>query len=276
MRTFPVVSRQLISTVSQQDRLGYTNVMDVDRCLERIEYRGSTEPTLYTLRNLQMAFLRTVPFENLDIHLGRKIELSSESIYEKIVSRKRGGFCYECNILFFDLLNTLGFQVEYLSARMVKGTTVGAEYDHMVLLVTLEQDYLVDVGNGQSCREPLRIDGTNNATSEGYRYTVGAHDTDHALYYQQSNAKRTPRYLFTLKPRKQADFSGMCHYHQTSPDSVFTQRRLVTIATAEGRVTLTDMSLSITKGGEQQERMLSSETEYSEILKQYFGIEIDN
>ncbi|MGD8877589.1 MAG: arylamine N-acetyltransferase, partial [Syntrophobacterales bacterium] len=64
--------------------------MDVDRCLERIGYRGSTKPALYTLQNLQMAFLQTVPFENLDIHLGRKIELSSESIYEKIVSRKRG------------------------------------------------------------------------------------------------------------------------------------------------------------------------------------------
>ena len=97
------------------------NVMDVDRCLERIGYRGSTDPTLHTIRNLQMAFLRTVPFENLDIHLGRKIELASGSIYEKIVSRKRGGFCYECNILFFDLLNSLDFEVEYLSARMVKG-----------------------------------------------------------------------------------------------------------------------------------------------------------
>ena len=251
-------------------------MIDVDRCLERFGYSGSTEPTLYTLRSLQMAFLRKVPFENLDIHLGRKIELSSESIYEKIVSRRRGGFCYECNILFFDLLKALGFQVEYLSARMVKGTAVGPKYDHMVLLVTLEQDYLVDVGNGQSCREPLRIDGTNNAISEGYTYTVGAHGKDHALYYQQSNAEWTPRFLFTLKPSKRADFSGMCHYHQTSPDSVFTQHRLVTIATAEGRVTLTDMLLSITKEGELQERVLSSETEYSETLKQYFGIKIDN
>ena len=252
------------------------NLMDVDHCLERIGYRGSTEPTPYTLGNLQMAFLRTVPFENLDIHLGRKIELASESIYEKIVSRKRGGFCYECNILFFDLLKQLGFKVEYLSARMVKGTTAGPEYDHMVLHVTLEEDYLVDVGNGQSCREPLRIDGTNSATSEGYTYTIGAHGKDHALYYQQSNAEWAPRFLFTLKPRKRADFSDMCHYHQTSPDSVFTQRRLVTIATADGRVTLTDMLLSITKEGDLQERVLGSETEYSVTLKQYFGIEIDN
>jgi N-hydroxyarylamine O-acetyltransferase len=223
-----------------------------------------------------MAFLRKVPFENLDIHLGQKIELSSESIYEKIVSRRRGGFCYECNILFFDLLKALGFQVEYLSARLVKGTAVGPECDHMVLLVTLGQDYLVDVGNGQSCREPLQMNGTNSASSEGYTYTVGIHGKDYALYYQQSNAEWMPRFLFTLKPRERAEFSGMCHYHQTSPDSVFTQRRLVTLATAEGRVTLTDMLLSITKERELQERVLRSETEYCETLKQYFGIEIDS
>jgi N-hydroxyarylamine O-acetyltransferase len=220
--------------------------------------------------------LLKVPFENFDIHLGRQINLSAESIYDKIVSRRRGGFCYECNILFFNLLNELGFQAEYLSARMVKGSTVGPEYDHMVILVNLEHDYLVDVGNGQSCREPLRIDGTNTAISEGYTYRVGTYGKGHALYYQQSDAAWMPRFLFTLTPRNRAEFSGMCHYHQTSPESVFTQRRLVTIATTEGRVTLTDMRLTITKGVEIQESVLTSEKDYYEILKQNFGIEIDS
>lgn len=221
-----------------------------------------------------MAFLLKVPFENLDIHLGRKITLSSESIYKKIVSRKRGGFCYECNILFFDLLKGLGFQVDYLSARMVKGSTAGPEYDHMVLLVHLEHDYLADVGNGQSCREPLRIDGSNRATSEGYRYRVGTYGKDCTLYYRRSDAAWKPRFLFTLTPRDRAEFSDMCHYHQTSPDSVFTQQRLATISTLEGRTTLTDMRLSITKGAEKQERLVNSEDEYYEILEQNFGIEI--
>jgi N-hydroxyarylamine O-acetyltransferase len=223
-------------------------MIDIDRCLKRIGYIGPTEPNLFTLRALQRAFLLKVPFENLDIHLGRQISLASESIYEKIVSRKRGGFCYECNILFFDLLNELGFQVEYLSARMVKGGTAGPEYDHMVILVNLEHDYLVDVGNGQSCREPLRIDGTNRSISEGYEYRVGTYGKGYALYYQQSDTAWTPRFLFTLIPRERGAFSGMCHYHQTSPESVFTQRRLATIATKEGRVTLTDMRIAITKG----------------------------
>ena len=248
--------------------------MDVDRCLERIGYSGPTTPTLQTLRALQMAFLLKVPFENLDIHFGRKIELFSESIYEKIVSRRRGGFCYECNILFFDLLNALGFKVVYLSARMVKGNAVGPEYDHMVLLITLEHEYLVDVGNGQSCREPLRIDGTNSATSEGYTYRADSHGHDLALYYQQADASWKPRFLFALTPRKRLEFLDMCHYHQRSPDSIFTQHRLTTIAKVEGRVSLTDMRLEITEGSDKQERVLGSNKEYFNILKHYFGIEI--
>lgn len=249
-------------------------MIDVDHCLERIGYTGPIEPNLSTLRALQRAFLLKIPFENLDIHLGRQIDLSPESIYEKIVLRRRGGFCYECNILFFNLLNELGFQADYLSARMVERGTVGPEYDHMVILVNLEHEYLVDVGNGQSCREPLRIDGTNRAISEGYTYRVSTYNKAYALYYKQTDTAWAPRFLFTLTPKDRAEFSGMCHYHQTSLDSLFTQHRLVTIATVEGRVTLTDMQLSITKGAEKQGSVLNSEGEYSKTLNQYFGIEI--
>jgi N-hydroxyarylamine O-acetyltransferase len=251
-------------------------VIDIDRCLKRIEYIGATEPNLSTLQTLQRAFLQKVPFENLDIHLGRQINLSPESIYEKIVLRRRGGFCYECNILFLHLLNELGFQTDYLSARMVMGSSVGPEYDHLVIMVNLEHDYMVDVGNGQSCREPLRIDGTNRAFSEGYTYRVGTYGKGYALYYQKPDTVWAPRFLFTLIPRDRIEFSDMCHYHQTSPESVFTQRRLVTIATKEGRITLNDMQLTITKGGKIEESVLTSEDEYYENLNQYFGIEIDS
>ena len=250
-------------------------MIDIESCLERIEYKGPTEPTLDTLRGLQKAFLLKVPFENLDIHLGRRISLGSESIYKKIVTGKEGDFATNA-IYFFSISSVgLGFQVKYLSARMVKGSSLTPEYDHMVLLVRLQYDYLVDVGNGQSCREPLRIDGSNWAASEGYTYRAGSHGKDYALYFRQPEGAWTPRFLFTLTPRDRAEFSDMCHYHQTSPDSIFTKHRLVTIATPEGRVTLTDRQLSITKGAERQERGIDSEEEYLEILKEYFGIEID-
>src|SRR5437764_12252268 len=90
--------------------------VDIQRYLERINYHGSLEPTLQTLQALHEAHLLAVPFENLDIHLGRKILLDEESLWKKIVEQGRGGFCYELNGLFAWLLRALGFQVDLLSA----------------------------------------------------------------------------------------------------------------------------------------------------------------
>ena len=108
--------------------------MDVDALLTRIGYNGSREPTLESLEGLHRAFLLAVPFENLDIHIGRTISLDPDAIFEKIVTRRRGGFCYECNGLFAELLSALGYSVERLSARMALSGNIGPEFDHMVLL----------------------------------------------------------------------------------------------------------------------------------------------
>lgn len=248
--------------------------MDIDRTLERIAHRGSREPSLDTLRGLQRAFLLHVPFENLDIHLDREISLSPDRVYEKIVTRRRGGFCYECNGLFTDLLTALGFRVTVLSARMALGGAVCPEFDHMVLQVDLDAPYLVDAGNGQSCREPLRMDGSNESTSEGYAYRVSPHDADMALCWREDGAGWAPRFLFSLTPRCRTDFAGMCHYHQTSPESLFTRKRLVTLATESGRVTLTDWRLVTTQDGRREERDLASEAEYRVCLRERFGIEL--
>ena len=247
--------------------------VDIDRTLERIAYRGSREPSLDTLRDLQHAFLMRVPFENLDIHLGHEISLSPDRVYEKIVTRRRGGFCYECNGLFTDLLTVLGFRVTVLSARMALGGAVCPEFDHMAMQVDLDAPYLVDVGNGQSCREPLRMDGSNENTSEGYTYRVGRHAAERALYWREDGADWAPRFLFSLTPRRRADFAGMCHYHQTSPESLFTRKRLITLATESGRVTLTDWRLVTTQDGRREEWDLASEAEYRTCLREQFGIE---
>jgi len=248
--------------------------MDIDHYLNRIEYHGDTGPTLDTLRGLHQAFLLTVPFENLDIHLGRKLSLSPERIYDKIVVKKRGGFCYECNILFYELLHRLGFRLEYLSARMVQGRSIGAEYDHMALNVHLDHDYLADVGNGLSFREPLPINGGSTSTPENLTYRIGHHDNNLALCYRKPDADWRPLFLFSLIPRERAEFSGMCHHHQTSPESIFTRHRIVTKALPKGRVTLAGMRLTVTNGVEKETRMVTSEDEYHDILKHTFGITI--
>jgi N-hydroxyarylamine O-acetyltransferase len=250
--------------------------LDRGRALERIGYRGSLEPSYQALRALQRAFLLSVPFENLDIHLGRRITLAPEPTYAKIVREGRGGFCYECNGLFSDLLAQLGFRVSFLSARMALGGEIGQEYDHMVLLVELDEPYLVDVGNGQSCREPLRIEGCDQSSAEGITYRVGPHGRELALWYREEGSEWRPRYLFDTRPRSRSAFAEMCRYHQTSPNSLFTRGRLITLAQAEGRLTLVGMRLITSVAGTAHECELGSEEEYRRCLRDRFGIELDH
>ena len=136
------------------------NVLDY---LKRIHYRGTLEPTAATLRALHVAHLQQVPFENLDIHRRRLFDLDPAALFDKIVTRRRGGFCYELNGLFALLLEQLGFKVTRLAARVVgEDGRVGAEFDHLTLQVQcLDQSnslWLADVGFGDSFLEPLRFE----------------------------------------------------------------------------------------------------------------------
>src|SRR5215213_9188134 len=111
--------------------------MDVQAYLRRINYRGEFAPTAAALRELHRAHLLAVPFENLDIHLGRPIVLEQQALFDKIVTRWRGGFCYELNGLFALLLRDLGFNVTLLAAGVARADgSFGPEFDHLTLLVT--------------------------------------------------------------------------------------------------------------------------------------------
>src|ERR1044071_1207906 len=133
--------------------------MNIDAYLERINYTGSLEPTPETLRALQVAHLFAVPFENLSIHAGEPIVLDEDALFGKIVENRRGGFCYEANGLFAGLLRALGFDVGMLSAGVARREGgFGPDFDHMALMVTLAERWLVDVGFGDSFLEPLLLD----------------------------------------------------------------------------------------------------------------------
>ena len=248
--------------------------MNVDTILSRIRYLGSREPTSDTLRSLQHAFLESVPFENLDIHVGQWISLDPGLIYEKIVGRRRGGFCYECNGLFAELLAALGYKVSRVSARMATDGRIGPEFDHMVLLVSLDREYLADVGNGRSVRDPLPLEGDETSEAEGIEYRVGAYAAGYALYYRKAGSDWLPRFLFSTIPRVQSEFSEMCEYHQSSPHSTFTQKRLATLATPRGRITLLNSRLIELSGEEQKEQELASEDEVMRCLRSRFGLEL--
>lgn len=248
--------------------------MDITAYLHRIDYAGSLEPTADVLRELHHAHILTVPFENLDIHLGRPIVLNEEHLFDKIVSHRRGGFCYELNGLFAALLKELGFEVDLLSAGVYDDGRFGPEFDHLILQVRLEEDWLADVGFGDSFREPLRLHESGKQVQAGVPYRIEHQSSGWKLSSMDGFGRWRSSYRFSLKPRELSEFREMCQYHQTSPDSSFTQKRLCTRATYEGRITLSEMRLIITNGGQRTEHMLVNEEEYLSALDQHFGIRL--
>jgi N-hydroxyarylamine O-acetyltransferase len=253
--------------------------MDVHAYLARIDYHASTEPTIDTLRGLHRAHLFAVPFENLDIEAGRKIVLDESKLLSKVVDQRRGGFCYELNGAFAALLRTLGFSVTLLSARVSreKGGE-GPEFDHLALRVDIggdpEDPWLSDVGFGDSFLEPLRLQTRIEQHDPAGKFRLRR--IAERLQLDRLNAAGVWRrqYSFTLEPRQLSDFAAMCHYHQTSPESHFTQNRICSRATPDGCLTLSGMKWIVTRNGHRNEEVLNSEEERTRILREQFGIRL--
>jgi N-hydroxyarylamine O-acetyltransferase len=246
--------------------------MDRQAYLERIGYAGALAPTLETLRGLHRAHLLTVPFENLDIP-HRPIVLDEARLFEKIVTRRRGGFCYELNGLFAWLLRDLGYQVTLLSARVMGQDGLGPEFDHLALRVQLEDAWLADVGFGDSYVLPPKLEAGYVYPEARSAYRIAQDGEQWALEeraFQQSDW--SPQHYFTLIPRRLSDFDEMCRYHQSSPDSPFTKRRVCSRATETGRITLRDDRLIITDGGERRETPIDDAQAYADALEAHFGI----
>lgn len=248
--------------------------LEVHAYLERIRYRGPVTPTTETLRDLHVAHLLTVPFENLSIHAGEPIVLDCAALFQKVVRRKRGGFCYELNGLFGELLRCLGFEVRMLSAE-VMGTDgrFTREFDHMALLVSLEEDWLADVGFGDCIREPIRLNEHDERDRSQFRIT-GTSSGKFDLQRLRPGGAWETQYRFGLEPHALLEYEPMCRYHQTSRQSYFTQSRICSLATVSGRVTISGERLILTDGESRNERMIRDEAEYAGLLQQYFGIKM--
>jgi len=250
--------------------------MNIEPYLRRINYTGPTEPTARTLRELHIAHLLAAPFENLDIHLGREIVLDEEKLLSKIVRQRRGGFCYELNGAFAVLLRELGFEVAMLSAGVARAEGgFDPPFDHMTLMVRLEERWLADVGFGDSFREPLLLDSRDEQPQNGDAYRLVDAEEEHLILERREAETWNPQYRFTLQPYALSDFAEMCRYHQTSPESPFTQRRTCSLATPEGRITVTGMRLITTARGSRDERELSGPADYANALREHFGVTLD-
>jgi N-hydroxyarylamine O-acetyltransferase len=222
--------------------------------------------------------LLSIPFENLDIHFGRPIVLSEDAFYEKIIKHHRGGFCYELNGSFAGLLTGLGFKVRMLSARVAsKSGGFSPEFDHMTLLVALKGRWLADVGFGDSFTEPKRLDYSGPQSENGKVYRI-TRRSGRRLLSRWDAKKRLwePQYMFSLRPRKLEDFVRRCRYQQTSPNSHFKKGRLCTLLMRNGRVTLTNTKLIVTKGRKRIERPVRGGGEFDRLLRKWFDMNLQN
>src|ERR1700674_1780666 len=184
--------------------------MDIEAYLQRINYRGSLAPAIQTLRELQVAHLLAVPFENLSIHSAEPIVLDDDALFEKIVVRRRGGFCYELNGLFAALLRELGFEVTMLSAGVANAEgAFSPDFDHMALLVNLNERWLADVGFGDSFREPLLLDSRQEQVHGERTYKIVADEPHLILMQRDSAGEWKAQYRFTLRPYSYANYAAM-------------------------------------------------------------------
>jgi N-hydroxyarylamine O-acetyltransferase len=203
----------------------------LQRYLARIGARRPAGPTPEALRDLHARHLLAVPFENLGIHLGEPIALDEDSLLDKIVGRRRGGFCYELNGAFASLLTALGFRVTYLAA-MVAGDNgrLSPLFDHMVLRVdTGEGDtgeaWLADVGFGDHTLHPLRMHDPGPQADPHGIFSVGR-TPDGDLDVVRDGISQ---YRVETRPRRIADFVPTCWWQQTSPESHFRKSLVCTL-----------------------------------------------
>ncbi|MEJ2113277.1 MAG: arylamine N-acetyltransferase [Flavobacteriaceae bacterium] len=248
--------------------------------MKRINYTGDLAPSFEVLSALQKNHLLNVPFENLDIDNGIPIKLDTDLIRTKIVTNKRGGFCYELNGLFCELLSSLGFKAKRISGRVWDKTNgYGAEYDHLAILVEIDgQLYLSDVGFGEFTFAPLKVETNTVQADERGDFLIDTCKVDGQEYFRVSkidNGLKTPEYIFSLTERALNEFSTMCQYHQTSSKSHFTIKRIVSIPTIDGRVTITGDLLKIKKADKIiKEYNLQNEEIFKRDLKDYFHIDL--
>ena len=247
--------------------------LQVRAYLDRIAYSGTTAPHSDTLRAVHRAHMLAVPFENLDIPLKRHIALDTDSFLRKIVERRRGGFCYEMNAAFAALLQELGYRVTLLSARVPREDgSISPEVDHLTLRVDLDEPWLADVGFGDCFMEPLRLEPNLEQAQDGRVFRIASDDDSMRVERKEKDGAWKVEYMFTTVPRRLQEFAPMCHYHQTSPESPFTRKRLCTLATPDGRVTLSEMKLITTREGIKTEQALASAEEWRAVLKEKFGV----
>lgn len=239
-------------------------VVDLDAYCARVGYHGRLAPDLETLRALQERHAAAIVFEAVDVLLGRGVDLASGVIDGKLIAARRGGYCFEQNNLLMRVLQSIGFSVEALLARVyyrVPPDSPARPTNHMTLRVTLEEsDWLVDVGfGGLVPTSPLRMDerGPQATRHESFRLVPLA---DSLMLEAHCGGEWLVLYELLREPRVHADFELANWYTSTHPESPFRRNLVVARTTPEARHALLDNRLTIrTSGGEVKRRLLDAD-----------------
>ncbi len=249
--------------------------MNIKNYLERIGLGDARlTPDEESLRSLQRSHLLTVPFENLDIHWKRPIVLDTDKFYDKIVGKNRGGFCYELNGLYNELLRSIGFETRIVSARVFNGKDHGPEFDHAAIIVKIgEEEFLTDVGFGYFIAEPLCFVLDQEIQDAAGTFVIRKFDDGYLEVAKHEGDEWKSEYIFKDIARELSEFTEMCDFQQYSPESHFTKGKLCSLMTENGRKTLTDHKFLVTSMEERSEMEISSEEEFYAVLVSAFGIQ---
>jgi N-hydroxyarylamine O-acetyltransferase len=248
-------------------------VLDLDAYLARVGYSGGLAPTLDTLSALHLAHAASIPFENLDVILGRPIPLDLDSLQSKLVAN-RGGYCFEQNTLFGAVLRQLGFRVRPLAARVRFGAADAPRpRSHMLLKVDLDDGaWLADVGFGSpALLRPVRMTPAAPSDQFGCSCRVGR-DGDFWVLQLLQEAEWVDLYAFTLEPQFPIDFEVANYYISTHPRSLFVQSLFVQLRTPEVRYLLRDRELTVWRGGESSTEKVENNEALLSILSAHFSL----
>jgi N-hydroxyarylamine O-acetyltransferase len=251
--------------------------IDLDAYLERVALTGPVRPDAEGLALLQRAQLRHIPFENFDIHLGRDISLLPAELFDKLVRRRRGGYCFELNGLFARMLEAFGYRPQAYVARVIFGRGSPGPRTHQVLLVRADQrDWLVDVGfGGPGLRAPLLFEVGREDDQDTERFRLRG-DEQFGYVLQKLIAEQwTDLYAFELTTTLPHDFEMANFFMSRYPESYFRLNRAAAVQRTWGRVTLLNFSLSIERGAKSMTRELAGGAEYMSALAEHFGIELE-
>ena len=246
--------------------------MELKQYLTRIGYRGPVEPTLAVLTAIHRAHLLAIPYENLDIHLGRPLTLDRAAIFRKLVLERRGGWCFEMNGLLAAALEAIGFSVRLLSGTVGRETGGDAnEGNHLVLLVELDRPYLADVGFGDGFLEPLPLEP--GRFRRGF-LEVGLERHGDRWIFRNHPWGGAPSFDFTLEPRRSSDFERQCHELQTSPRSGFVRSTVCQRFLPDGLVTLRSASYRRVTARGVDDRVLDSAEEFERVVREEFRLNL--